>query len=317
MEISVALGGGGIKGITHIGVLDCLEKAGFHIHSIAGTSIGALIGSVYAAGYRPNEIVSLLESMNQNRLYSRTASDGPSLIGNAGLVEALAQVLGDCKFSDLKLPFACTAVDIRTAQEVYLNEGQVVDAVLASLAIPGVFPPKIYGQAELVDGGVLDPVPVNLARLLSPRLPVVAVALNPKQSEWDHIPEFNLTPPVSFPIPTPIIEGFARLRVGQSLRIFLHSMDITSRMLTEMRLEIDRPEVIIRPNVHQYGMLDQVNPDEVVEAGYRAAAAAIPEIRKSLSLTNRLLRSLRRPPARKDRARNGKTRLQAPPGKPE
>lgn len=292
MEISLALGGGGIKGLAHIGVLAALEKEGFKVRAIAGTSIGGLIGAVYAAGYSPDEILKIAESLNRGRMYHRLPQDGPSLLGLGGVYDALVDVLGQSLFSDLKIPFACTAVDIRTAQEVYLNNGPVLDAVLATIAIPGVFPPRVRGEAELVDGGVLDPVPVNLARRMNPRLPVVAVALNPERSEWHRIPQFNFIPPHALPIPSPILEGFTRLRVGQALRIFLHAMDISSRMLTEMRLESDRPEVVIRPDVHHYGLLDDVIAADLVEAGYQAGMRAAAQIHKALSWSSKLQREL-------------------------
>jgi NTE family protein len=309
MEISVALGGGGIKGIAHIGVLDALEKAGFKICAIAGTSAGGLIGSVYAAGYNPKEILSLIENISPNRLYARHSTDGPSLLGYAGLADTLIEVLGEMQFSELKIPFACTAVDIRTTQEIYLSQGRVLDAVLASIAIPGIFPSKISGEMELVDGGILDPVPVGLARCLNPRLPVVAVALNPDRKNWHTIPQLNFIPPASLPIPAPILEGFARMRIGQSLRLFLHSMDITARMLTEMRLEVDRPEVIVRPDVNAYGMLDVVDPKVLIAAGLRATEKAVPEIRKSLSWTNSIMRVLRSPHQQKKQPRKPETNL--------
>lgn len=295
MEISLALGGGGIKGIAHIGVLERLEKEGFKVAAIAGTSVGALVGAVYAAGYGPREMEGILESINQKRMYARLPTDGPSLLGYTGLAEALVEILGESTFSDLEIPFSCTAVDTRTAQEIYLNNGRVVDAVLASIAIPGVFPPRQIGEYNLVDGGVLDPVPVLLARCMAPRLPVVAVALNPPREEWHRIPQFNLIPNMPFPIPPPIMEGFARLRVGQAFQIFVHSIDITSRMLTELRLEVDKPEVIVRPDVHLYGLLDQVEPHSLIDAGDLATEAVLPELRRALSWPNTLWRRFRQP----------------------
>jgi NTE family protein len=306
MEICLALGGGGIKGIAHIGVLDCLIKEGFKIQAVAGTSVGGLVGAVYAAGYQPDEILELIVGLNQSRLYTRNPKDGPSLLGYTGVAEALIKLLGESNFSDLKIPFACTAVDLLTCQEVYLNEGLVVDALLATIAVPGIFPSKIRGEAELIDGGVLDPVPVNLSRCLAPARPVVAVALNPEREKWHQLPQFNIAPPVSFPIPPPIIEGIARMRIAQAFRIFLQSMDISARSLTELRLEADHPEVIIRPDVHEYGLLDAVNPKELVKAGYQAAEKAIPEIKRSTSWPNTLARFLRQP---KWRPQNGAGRI--------
>lgn len=301
MEISVALGGGGIKGIAHIGVLDCLEEAGFKIRTVAGTSVGGLIGAVYAAGYKPDEITEVIRMLRNDRLYARTRTDGPSLLGYTGLAEMMTEILGENQFSDLKVPFACTAVDLRTAQEVYLSDGRVVDAVLATIAVPGIFPSTMRGEMELIDGGVLDPVPVNLARCMAPTLPVVAVALNPERDQWNQLPQFNILPPVPLPIPPPLIEGIARLRIAQAMRTYVHSMDITMRMLTEMRLEVDRPEVIIRPGVHQYGLLDNVEPEALIRAGYEAASEAIPNIRKALSWVNTVGRILKQPARRRPR----------------
>lgn len=299
MEISVALGGGGIKGIAHIGVLDCLEEAGFKIKAVAGTSVGGLIGAVYAAGYRPDEITQVIATLQNDKLYMRQRSDGPSLLGYTGLAQAMTEVLGENQFSDLKVPFACTAVDLRTSQEVYLSDGRVIDAVLATIAVPGIFPSAIRGELELIDGGVLDPVPVNLARCMAPTLPVVAVALNPERDQWHRLPQFNFIPPVPLPIPPPLVEGIARLRIAQAMRTYVHSMDITMRMLTELRLEMDRPEVIIRPDVHEYGLLDHADPDVLIRAGSEAAHEAIPSIRKSLSWVNSVGRILKMPARRR------------------
>lgn len=295
MEVTLALGGGGIKGIAHLGVIKFLEEAGVKVRAIAGTSVGGLVGAVYAAGFQVDEIQKIVENMNSSRMYTRQPGDGPSLMGYTGLAETLTQVLGSYQFSDLKIPFACTAVDIQTSQEIYLNQGLVTDAVLATIALPGIFPPKKRGTAELVDGGVLDPVPVRLARQMEPTLPVIAVALNPAQEEWDRLPMFNITPFVPFPVPPPIMESFTRMRIGQAITIYVDAMDITCRMLTELRLKVDKPEVIVRPDVHEFGLIDKGDPKKLIKAGYLAAADALPEIKKSISWANSMLRILRSP----------------------
>ena len=311
MNVSLALGGGGTKGLAHIGVIDFLEKAGLHIAAVAGTSIGGLVGAVYSAGLSPVEILTMVENLPPARLYARKPGDGPSLLGYQGLAELLTIVLEEKEFKDLKIPFACTAVDLHTAREIYMTSGRVKDAALATMAIPGVFPPMSLAGAELIDGGVLDPVPVRLARLLAPNLPVIAVALSPELAAWDTLPQFNITPPVPLPIPSPIIESLARMRVAQALHIFVQSIDITARMLTELRLEVDRPEVIIRPEVHQYGMLDQIDPHILYRAGLQAAQDALPHIRRHLSWTRTVYRILRRPSSRKTEAEKEHNSIQS------
>ncbi len=178
-DIALALGGGGVKGIAHIGVIKQLEKEGFKIRAIAGTSAGGIVGAVYAAGVSLDLIVSELGMVNQKEFFARQPDDPPSLLGLTGLVNFLNTYLEGKCFSDLSMPLALTAVDIRSKQEIILNKGSVVQAVLATVAIPGVFPPVMINDLELVDGGVLDPVPVAVARWLAPHLPVVAVCLSP------------------------------------------------------------------------------------------------------------------------------------------
>ncbi len=292
-EISVALGGGGVKGFAHLGVLDRLEQDGFQIRAVAGTSAGGIVGAVHAAGYRIADISDALTRFNQRSFFARLPNDGPSLLGLAGMIDFLSKYLGDKTFEDLEIPFAVTAVDVESKQEFIIRQGLVRDAVLATIAIPGVFPPKRIGKANLVDGGVLDPVPVAVARWLAPKLPVVAVCLTPTPEKWSEMP--LIQPPVSIPIPGPILEQIARLRISQALKIFIESMDITMHMVAETRMRIESPEVIIRPEVHHIGILDTVDPQKMIELGRQAAEAAIPHIREQLGWHKQIARRFREP----------------------
>jgi NTE family protein len=293
MEIALALGGGGVKGIAHIGVLQSLEDAGFKIKAISGTSVGAVVGALYASGCSPKQIENTVRGADSSQMFKRTSQDGPSLMGLAGLTKILIEVLGDCTFDDLNIPFACTAVDTRTAKEVILHEGLVIESLLSSVAVPGVFPPRQMGDALLIDGGVLDPVPVGLARTLAPSLPIVAVVLNSPPEAWADQPK-GFQWPNNTQIPNPIIEQLSKFRIGQALDIFLQSVDITDRMLAELRLQIDHPDVIIRPDVSKYGMLDRVNPADLVRIGKTAGDQSIAEINKVGSWSWQFLRRFRK-----------------------
>ncbi len=138
-EISVALGGGGIKGIAHIGVLNRLIREGFSIQAIAGTSAGGIIGSVFASGMPTDEIVKLVTGIEQAKFFTSGFHDGPSLLGLGGLTNILMDSIGHKSFEDLQIPLACTAVDINSAQEVIISKGPVLDAIIATVAIPGIF----------------------------------------------------------------------------------------------------------------------------------------------------------------------------------
>ena len=291
-ELALALGGGGVKGLAHIGVLKVLEKEGFKIDAIAGTSAGGIVGALYASGCSLNEIEKIVERQKSHNFFSRFSFDGPSLLGVQGLFQILTDSLGDCRFEDLSIPFACTAVDLNNSEEIILAHGNVIDAILATIAIPGIFPPRHLNNYLLVDGGVMDPVPVSLARWLSPSSPVVAVCLSPAPDAWAQLPDPHV--PTSASIPRPILEQFARLRIGQALQIFYKSIDTTSRMIAELRMQIDKPEVIIRPQVERFGLLDNVDTRELIALGEAAAEAALPEIRQVLSWANQLTRYFRR-----------------------
>ena len=288
MDITLALGGGGVRGSAHIGVIRRLEQEGFRIRGIAGTSFGGIVAIHYAAGYRPDDMEDLFASLDQNQLYGRTPDDGPALMGLAGFVQQLEVSLGDRTFEDLRIPCAVTAVDLKSGSEVVLSSGRLVDAILATTAIPGIFPVRQVGELELVDGGTLDPVPVAPARALGPRLPVVAVSLS--------IPIGTAARMWSIPmpryIPRALIQQFARLRYGRVVDVFMRSLDITSRAVSDYRLEVDKPDVIIRPRVEGIDTLDVVDVREVVKCGEMAVDEILPQLRQKFTWRNRISRAL-------------------------
>ena len=164
MDITLALGGGGSKGNAHIGVLRQLEQKGFRVKAIAGTSYGGLVAVFYALGCSPDEIEEIFASADQTQFYGHAPNDGPSLVGIAGVTRLLEEQIGDRTFADLKIPCVLTSVDLKSGKEVLLSRGRLVDAMLATIAIPGIFPARYMDGLELVDGGTLDPVPVAPAR---------------------------------------------------------------------------------------------------------------------------------------------------------
>jgi NTE family protein len=288
MDITLALGGGGSKGNSHIGVIRRLEKEGVRIRGVAGTSFGGLIAVLYALGYSPDEMEERFASVDQTQFFGRTPNDGPALMGLAGVTRLLEVSLGDKTFADLKLPCVLTAVDLKSGKEVLLSKGRLVDALLATIAIPGIFPPRYIDGLELVDGGTLDPVPVAPARMLAPRLPVVAVVLTmpmgmPTQT-WR-------LPLQKYWIGRVVSRVLSTMRYDSVWDIFSRSLDITSRAVTQYRLEVDRPEVIIRPQVYDIDTLDVVDVHEVAKRGESAVEAALPQLRSLFTWRNRWRRS--------------------------
>ncbi len=281
MDIALALGGGGAKGNAHIGVLRRLEKEGYRVRALAGTSFGSLVGLMYAAGCTPDEIEILFSDVDQdhNILYRRDGDDGPALMGLSGVRKWLTGILDEKTFDDLRIPAAVTAVDAKSGREVILTEGRLKDAILGSIALPGIFPPYPLSDWELMDGGVLNPVPVAPARDLAPHLPVVAVVLNDPLDK--PVPTYTI--PVPRILPRSIIVRITRLNFAQSFDIFMRAVDLSSRAVSHYRLLADAPDVIIRPNVHHIELLDEVNVHDVARLGEDAVEEALPELARVTS----------------------------------
>jgi len=151
-------------------------------------------------------------------------------------------------------------------KEIIIQEGKVIYGVMATIAIPGIFPPKEWEDYLLVDGMVLNPIPVNVARSLAPSLPVIAVFLTPEPERWKKASLWDATPA------NPLLRSISKLWVAKAFDVYLRSMDMTVHMLGEKRLEIENPDLLIRPDVGHIGSLDSVNIPEVVELGDQAVA---------------------------------------------
>ena len=288
MDITLALGGGGAKGNSHIGVIRRLEKEGFRIRSIAGTSFGGLVAVFYALGHSPDEIQKIFEAVDQSRLFGHALEDGPSLLGIAGIRNLLGRTVGDKTFKDLRIPCAVTAVDVKSGGEVIISEGSLKNAILSTIALPGIFPMQRLNSWELVDGGVLNPVPVSVARMLSPDLPVVAVVLNDPMDR----PLRTYTIPMPRMLPRSIADRITGMSFSQSLDIFMRSVDVSSRAVAHLRLKLDRPDIIIRPAVHGISLLDKVVIADLVELGEQAVEAVLPQLRRSVSWSARIGKKL-------------------------
>lgn len=159
--ISLVLGSGGARGLAHIGAIQALEESGFRIESIAGSSMGALVGGMYAAGNLDTytDWVCTLEQSDVFRLVDWTLSGG-GLIRGDRIINRLRQMVGEVRIEDLHIDFTAVAVDIEQGREIWLSRGPLFDAIRGSIAIPGLFTPHRYHGRLLVDGGILNPIPV-------------------------------------------------------------------------------------------------------------------------------------------------------------
>jgi NTE family protein len=292
----LALGGGGARGLAHIGVLEVLAESGLPVRAVVGTSIGAEIGAFLAAGMSVAEMTSVATSLDWKlvlRLFFPDLRAG-GLVSGERIVSWLADKLGAVRIEDLALPFAAVATDLESGEEVVLDRGPLVEAVRASLSIPGTLAPSRLGGRLLVDGGVVNQVPADVARRLHGG-PVLAVAVHAASQAW----------PGPAPKAGPWRERLAQLRERwmrraprlrkrlqaeaapaegddepgwSSLLVLQRSALVSQEMLVRLRLEASPPDVLLVPDVGDVGMLEFYEAEEAIEAGRVAARARLEEI---------------------------------------
>lgn len=182
-KIGYALGGGAARGLSHIGVLKGLEEHGIFPDIITGTSIGALIGALYAGGIKISDIEQFALRLDFKRLVFLADMTLPfsGLISGKRVISLLKSILGDLTFSQLKYDFACVATDIKNGEQVILREGSLIEAVRASISLPGIFTPVRIRGRYLVDGGLVNEVPVSVCREMGAEY-VIGINIIPEPS---------------------------------------------------------------------------------------------------------------------------------------
>lgn len=270
--LGLALGGGGARGIAHIGVLKVFERENIPINFIAGTSMGGIIGALYAAGL-PLETITGVALQIRKRVEQLRLLDvkltGRGFIRGVRLYRQLAGLLGEeLTFSELKIPMEMLAADINTGREVVLREGKVVDSIRATMSIPGVFEPVPLGEYLLVDGGILNNVPVDVVRDAGMKR-VIAV---------DVMPDYRLNQAGQ----TPVIRTPKTAYLPAAMQEIMTALMVMISEITEFKLEISKPDLVIRPEISdQVSLLSGFElAEETIAAGEAAAQAAIPEIKR-------------------------------------
>lgn len=256
-KVGLALGGGAARGLAHIGVLRVLESEMLPVDMIAGTSMGALVGALYAQGRRAGEILEIASDMSTHRLSYLVDMSLPrtGLVKGKKLDDKLAQLCDGAEFDDLKLPFKCIATDIDTGKAVVMDRGMVWTAVRASISLPVILAVKKRDERYLVDGGLVDPVPVDVVRNMGADI-VIAVNVMP-----DTISQ-SVTEP-----------GF--------FEVIMQTIYIVSSYVAKDSLE--GADVVIEPDVARFKLSDFQKVDECVKAGEEAADNAVPHIKRLLS----------------------------------
>jgi len=270
-SVTLALGGGGVKCFAHIGVLQAIQELNYEVKGIAATSAGALIAALFASGQSPEHIIRMASQFDFKSLSRIHRSERAALWGLARWRRLFKKLFGRTTIESLSIPIAFPLVDLERNTEIVVDSGPVVDAVTAAVAIPGIFPPQRLGNRTVIDGGVLNPIPVNLARSQAPTAISIAVPLVPAIDQWDQHPFPRLINTV------PLFRVLGNFRYTQALGVYIHASDLTNRLLAEYRLDKEAPDRIIRPEVNHLGLFDKIDIESVVAAGKTAAMRILQE----------------------------------------
>lgn len=273
-RIGLVLGGGGSRGIAHIGVLQVLVRAGIPIDLVVGTSMGGIVGTLFALGTDLDLVVDRLNAMrgtsliNLKRLSVRARQQM--------LRDTLAEALDGKRFADLELPTCLTAVDLLSGAEVVLREGPLMPAVLATTALPVAFPPVDIAGMQLVDGGVIDSLATHVAFEQGVDR-VIAVDVHPHLHTGD--PWIDpLSAILGIELPFGLLNGSSE-GTPSVIATAWRAVQVMNWHVHEQRLRAHPPDVLLRPEVDKYGSLDFKDLQGPLQAGVAAAEEHLDEIR--------------------------------------
>ena len=304
--IGLALGGGAARGFAHIGIVKTLVAHGIIPNVVVGTSIGAVVGGAYATGHL-DTLEEWARGLQPRNIFSYLdiRLNGSGLIGGTKLAAELEAAMGQSLIEDLPVKFATVATEVRTGHEIWLTHGRVVDAMRASYALPGIFSPVLIGDRWLVDGALVNPVPVSAARALGAEIVIAANLSSDVFAHSTTIYSHGQTPEAAATAVPEVLDpgspkrGFKRLFsaertmkrefFGSSTRpgistVMVDAFNIMQDRITRARLAGDPPDLLISPRVGQIGWFDFHRTDDLIAHGVRAAERAIDSIQEAIHI---------------------------------
>lgn len=311
-KIGLALGGGAARGWAHIGVLKALAEAGIEPDIITGTSIGAVVGGCHLAG-QLEELETFARSLTRRRVlgYLDFNLAGTGLITGDRLGVLLNQHIGTMEIAHLPKPFAAIATEVGSGHEVWLTRGNLVEAMRASYALPGIFPPVRINKRWLFDGALVNPIPVSVCRAMGARY-VIAVNLNADlTSRGTIMPDFEahesqlngeavVTPEQETPA---TMRSLLRRQWFGSERdpkpsissVVVDALSIVQDRISRSRLAGDPPDLVLNPRLSQIGPFEFHRADELIALGRAAVSRELDELKHQLELRRRLAKSASQP----------------------
>lgn len=301
-RIGLALGSGAARGLAHIGVIHELEAMGVKPDLVAGASIGALVAAAYVTGHLQTleEWLGTLSTREIIYYMDLSLLDSGGFADAGNLIDYFKQAMGNPNIEDLEMPFVAVATDMHTGREIWLREGPIWDAVRASIGIPGLLSPVRRGYRYLVDGGVVNPVPVSACRALDADI-VIAVNLNSglinrkppapaveKKLQETEARERKLIDRMLKAMRSsekmPIADWLGGDDHPNVINVISQSITIMQDRITRSRLAGEPPEILLNPHVDDIGILEFDRVDEAVDKGRRCVRRRHEIIRETLGI---------------------------------
>jgi NTE family protein len=291
IRIGLALGSGVARGWAHLGVLKAIDRLGIVPDIVAGSSIGSLVGGFYLAG-QVKQLEGWARRLTKLRLLRYlNLRMGGGVISGKKLFHEAERYLGDVDIKNLEAPFVAVATDLRTGHEIWLRDGKLVDAMRASLSLPGVFRPLRMNGHWLIDGALVNPVPVSVCRALGAQM-VISVDLNAdimgKHNDGEPRAggDSENTPNGDNAAAAPMLITSQHPRPGNpgTFEVMVAALNIVQDRIARSRLAGEPPDVSINPRVGHIGLLDFHRADELIELGEVAVERAMPEIRDAITV---------------------------------
>lgn len=286
-SVSLVLSSGGARGIAHIGVIEELERQGFEIKSIAGSSIGALVGGIYASGnlkvYR--DWMCNLDKKAVFNLVDFTLSTNGLVKGNK-VIKELKKIVPDLNIEDLPISYTAVATDIKHKKEVVFEEGSLYEAIRASISVPTVFKPYMFDGKVLIDGGVLNPIPINRVKRSNNDL-LIAVDVNSPILSEKQVADKKLSTEEEVELnyfSFLMKKGFQFLPKLPAKQLNYYSLlsqtaSLMIQQISAMSIEMYQPDILIKIPMNSYGPFHFYKSKEIITAGELATRSALLEFR--------------------------------------
>ncbi len=271
-KVALALGGGAARGWAHIGVLRALDEAGIEVGMVAGTSIGALVGGCYLAG-KLDELEAFARSLTMRRIAGLLdlTIGGGGLFGGMRLTKRMQEHLEGMMIEDLDRTFVSVATEVNTGHEVWVTSGSLITALRASYALPGIFEPVVSNRRILVDGALVNPVPVSVCRAYEQQM-VVAVNLN-----YDL---YGRSAVVKHDASTADPSGTGEEKVPRLglPGVMVQAFNIIQDRISRARLAGDPPDLALQPRLSDIGLSEFHRAGEAIDRGYDEAKSKVAEL---------------------------------------